>query len=406
LEAIAYEGVILRDFSPEGSGVDRYYRRGEGRICFTPDPFARSGQALHGLKAVQDDPFAEKDDRRNSVLAWFHAPRSLTSPILSLLDWAVRRLIINADDFGLTSGVNRAIVDGHERGVVTSATLMANGRAFDEAVALARSRPRLGVGCHIVLVDGAPMLDTTKVRSLLDPGSKNAGDSRFREGISKFAALALLGRLDTNEIEAEATAQIRKLQSSGIAVTHLDSHKHTHMFPQVLKPVLRAARACGVRAVRNPFERIHGSQVAARPSLWRRWTEVGLLRSLARQFRDAVRQAGMITPDGTIAIVATGALDERLLRKMVENLPDGTWELVCHPGYNDADLRGVRTRLRESREQELRILTSPATHELLAANQVEVVSYRDLAPVFPLGNEVTRNDRDGDSLKAGSHDPS
>ena len=300
----------------------------------------------------------------------------------------MRRLIINADDFGLTSGVNRAIVEAHDRGVVTSATLMANGRAFDEAVALARSRPRFGVGCHIVLVDGAPMLDTTQVRSLLDSdgGGKAAGNSRFREGISKFAALALLGRLDEDEIEAEATAQIVKLQSSGIAVTHLDSHKHTHMFPQVFKPLLRAARACGVRAVRNPFERIRGSQLAARPGLWRRWTEAGILRSLANRFRAAVRQAGMVTPDGTFAIVATGALDDRLLRMMVENIPDGVWELVCHPGYNDADLRGIRTRLRESREQELRILTSPATRELLAANGVEVVSYRDFASDFAAGS--------------------
>ena len=327
-------------------------------------------------------------DRRNSVFAFLRATRTLTSPILSLLDWAVRRLIINADDFGLTSGVNRAIVEAHERGVVTSATLMANGRAFDEAVTLARSRTRLGVGCHIVLVDGTPMLDTTQIRSLLDSdgGGKAAGNSRFREGIGKFAALALLGRLDADEIEAEATAQIGKLQSSGIAVTHLDSHKHTHMFPQVFKPLLRAARACGVRAVRNPFERIRGSQLAARPSLWRRWIEAGILRSVANQFRAAVRQAGMITPDGSFAIVATGALDERLLRKMVENIPDGVWELVCHPGYNDADLGCIRTRLRESREQELRLLTSPATRELLAANGVEIGSYRDFASDFAAGN--------------------
>ena len=104
---------------------------------------------------------------------------------------------------------------------------------------------------------------------------------------------------------------------------------------------------------------------------------MGLLRSLARQFREAVQQAGIATPDGTLAIVATGALDERLLRLMVENLPEGTWELVCHPGYNDADLQGIRTRLRESREQELRILTSQSTRDLLAANGVEIVSFRE-----------------------------
>ncbi len=291
----------------------------------------------------------------------------------------MRRLIINADDFGLTAGVNRAIVEAHEGGIVTSATLMANGQAFDEAVSLAQSRPRLGVGCHIVLVDGAPLVRETATDSLLDPRSRTAGAPRFREGISKFAALALLGRLAPDEIEAEAAAQIGKLQSSGIAVTHLDSHKHTHMFPQVFRPLLRAAQACGVRAIRNPFERLRGSQLVARPGLWRRWIEVGILGSLARQFREAVRQARVTTPDGTFAIVVTGALDERLLRRMLEHLPDGTWELVCHPGYNDCDLQNIHTRLRESREQELRILTSQSTRDLLVANGVEVISYRDLA---------------------------
>ena len=289
----------------------------------------------------------------------------------------MRRLIINADDFGLTAGVNRAIVEAHEHGIVTSATLMANGQAVEEAISLAQSRPRLGVGCHIVLVDGAPLLDQTRINSLVDP-ARNADGPRFREGIGKFGALALLGRLAADEIEAEATAQIRKLQSAGIPVTHLDSHKHTHLFPRILRPLLRAAKSCGVRAIRNPFERIQGSQLAASPSVWRRWTEVGILRSLARQFREAVQQAGISTPDGTLAIVATGTLNQRLLRLMVENLPDGTWELVCHPGYNDVDLQAVRTRLRESREQELRLLTSPSTRDLLKANGVEAVSFREL----------------------------
>jgi hopanoid biosynthesis associated protein HpnK len=299
----------------------------------------------------------------------------------------VRRLIINADDFGLTAGVNRAILEAHEHGVVTSATLMANGQAFEDAIALAQSRPGLGVGCHVVLVDGASLLDETAVRSLLDRGGNRFGHPRFREGITRFGALALLGRLAENEIEAEATAQIRKLQTAGITVTHLDSHKHTHLFPRVLRPLLRAAASCGVKAIRNPFERIQGSQLAASPSLWRRWTEVGILRSLARQFREAVQQAGISTPDGTLAIAATGSLNERLLRLMVENLPDGTWELVCHPGYNDADLRRVHTRLRASREQELRILTSSSTRNLLEMNGIEIVSFRDFS--VPLTTPAT-----------------
>jgi hopanoid biosynthesis associated protein HpnK len=290
----------------------------------------------------------------------------------------VRRLIINADDFGLTSGVTRAIVEAHEHGVVSSATLMANGQAFTEAIALARDSPGLGVGGHIVLIDGTPVLEAGRVPSLLETPDSPTGNPHFRAGIGKFGVLALLGRLTEDEIEAEAIAQIRKIQSAGVAITHLDSHKHTHLFPHVLRPLLRAANACGVRAIRNPFERMQGSQLAASPSMWKRWIEVGVLRSLAKQFREAVQQAGIFTPDGTLAIIATGTLNERLLRLMIENLPEGTWELVCHPGYNDADLKAVRTRLREAREEELRILTSPSTRDLLRANGVEVVSFREL----------------------------
>jgi len=217
------------------------------------------------------------------------------------------------------------------------------------------------------------VVEPRKVKSLLHPSA----DSHFHEGIGKFGALALLGRFAPDEIEAEAVAQIRKIQSAGIVVTHLDSHKHTHLFPQVLQPLLRAAKACGIRAIRNPFERLQGSQLAASPRMWKRWIEVGVLRSFAKQFRELVQQTGIFTPDGTLAIVATGTLNEHLLRLMIDNLPEGTWELVCHPGYNDADLQAVRTRLRAAREEELRILTAPSTRDLLKANGVELTSFRE-----------------------------
>jgi predicted glycoside hydrolase/deacetylase ChbG (UPF0249 family) len=103
-----------------------------------------------------------------------------------------------------------------------------------------------------------------------------------------------------------------------------------------------------------------------------------LLRNLASRFRKAAKEAGVITPDGTLGIVVTGTLDEQLFRLIIEKLPEGTWEFVCHPGYNDADLDGVRTRLRESREQELRVLKSPETRDLLARSGIELISYRDL----------------------------
>jgi chitin disaccharide deacetylase len=290
---------------------------------------------------------------------------------------AVRRLIINADDFGLTVGVNRAIEEARQRGVVTSATMMANAGAVEDAVSRTRAAG-LSVGCHVVLIDGAPLLPPQNITSLVIGDGPGA---HFPDRWRDFATRVLRQRFSENEMRAEVEAQIRRIQQAGLPVTHVDSHKHVHLLPAVLAPMLRAAKACGVRAVRNPFAPLKPmalANLARRPRLWTRYTEVRLLRHFSADFRQAVADAGMVTTDGTFGIVATGALDEQLFAAIVGSLPEGTWELVCHPGYCDEELRSVRTRLRESREQELRVLTSAAAREAIEAAGVELISYADL----------------------------
>ena len=287
----------------------------------------------------------------------------------------MRRLIVNADDFGFTSGVNRAIVEAHSQGVVTSSTLMANGPAFSEAARLAETVPKLSVGCHVVLTDGDPVLGAHQLPSL------TAGP-HFRDGMMAFAARAIAGRMDAGEIAAEASAQIRKIQASGIVVSHIDTHKHTHLFPKILRPLLRGAAACGVFSIRNPFGPrlpLRSSQLLSRPSLWTRYVEVRILGSFAGKFREEVDREGFNAPDGTLGIVVTGALDESLFYAIARSIPEGTWEFVCHPGYNDSDLQAGKTRLRESRETELRVLTLSAARQVLADQDIELISYRELA---------------------------
>ncbi|MGA9978970.1 MAG: ChbG/HpnK family deacetylase [Candidatus Sulfotelmatobacter sp.] len=299
---------------------------------------------------------------------------------------AMRRLIINADDFGFTAGVNRGIVEAHSRGVVTSSTLMANGPAFSDAVQLAPTVPRLSVGCHVVLVDGQPVLDPTIISSLVGQNedrsaNRDSGFGRFPDGISGFALRALTGRLNPREIEAEATAQIRKIQDAGIVVSHLDTHKHTHLFPRVLRPLLRAGAACGVRAVRNPFgprRPLRSGQLLARPGIWTRYAEMRVLQGFAGRFRAAVEEEGFATPDGTLGVEVTGILDQTLFHAIATSIPEGTWEFVCHPGYNDADLGAAKTRLRESREIELHALTLPEARNTLSQAGIALISYRDL----------------------------
>jgi predicted glycoside hydrolase/deacetylase ChbG (UPF0249 family) len=294
----------------------------------------------------------------------------------------VRRLIINADDFGLTAGVNRAIAEAHAHGIVTSATLMANSRAFDEAAALARTMTgggsRFSVGCHVVLLDGGPLLPVDRVPSLLEPGGING---HFRDKLNDFVIASFRGKLQPDEIEAEASAQIRRLQAAGIAPSHFDTHKHAHMFPAVLRPLLRAARACGVPAVRNPFGQMWPlpfGELVRKRHLWTRFAELNVLRNFAAKFRSEVEAHGMRTTDGSVAVLMTGSLDLKLFAAIMERLPEGTWEFVCHPGYNDADLGQARTRLRQSRVQELELLTSPQAREILQARAIELISYREL----------------------------
>jgi hopanoid biosynthesis associated protein HpnK len=286
----------------------------------------------------------------------------------------VRRLIVNADDFGLTAGVNRAIVEGSRDGIITSATIMANSSAYDQAVALSRSNSSLHTGCHVVLIDGQPI--TSNAQSLLN------GSGQFRSSLKDFARAAVGKKLSAVEVQKEAEAQISRIQAAGLTVTHVDSHKHTHMFPQVLRPVLRAAKSLGVRAVRNPFEPLRAwplSSTLGAPGMWLRCAGVMTFQLFAREFHKAVRDEDMYTTDGTVGIAATGMLNQQTLSAILSALPEGTWELVCHPGYSDDDLRAAGTRLLQSREIELGALTSAATKSLLQRQNIQLISFAELA---------------------------
>jgi predicted glycoside hydrolase/deacetylase ChbG (UPF0249 family) len=286
-------------------------------------------------------------------------------------------LIVNADDFGMTAGINRAIVEGSEQGIITSTTLMATAHAFDDAVERARGlelrRPRFSIGCHVVLLDGEPILPPER--------PANNGAAELRVSLGGFAQSALAGKLKPDEIEAEANAQMARIQKDGITISHFDCHKHAHMFPAVLKPLLRAANSRRIPAVRNPFGALFPlpfDRIVRNPKLWRRMAELGVLRRFAANFQREVNAHGLRTPDGTVGVAVTGALDLNCFLDLVAALPEGTWEFACHPGYNDADLDRVRTRLRQSREQELAVLTSPEARDALQRRGIELISYHEL----------------------------
>jgi predicted glycoside hydrolase/deacetylase ChbG (UPF0249 family) len=190
--------------------------------------------------------------------------------------------------------------------------------------------------------------------------------------LGKFLRKLFTERIHSSEIEAETDAQIELLRSKGVALTHIDTHKHVHMFPAVLRPVLRAARAAGIRAVRNPFEPRWSRRATPNASPLRR-TEVSLLRLLEPTFQHIVEEEGFTTTDGTIGVLATGTLNTTTLNSLLENLPAGTWELVTHPGYNDMELARAHTRLRATRETELQALRA-----LKHGPDLDLISFADL----------------------------
>lgn len=280
----------------------------------------------------------------------------------------MQRLIVNADDFGLTRGVNRAIIELHAAGFLTSTSLMVRAGATDDAIGLAHANPSLGVGCHVVLIDGEPVLPPQEIPSLID-----APTGQFLPTVAAFLRRLCIGRIHTEEIEAEAAAQIARLQRSGVRLTHIDTHKHSHIFPAVLRPLLRAAHAAGIGAIRFPFEPEWALRASIGASLARA-AEVTILRRIAPRFLKILDEEGFSSTDGTIAIAGTGSLNAVSLRSLLRQLPAGTWELVTHPGYNDADLARVRTRLRDSRDVEREALSA-----LRDFPEIELISFAALA---------------------------
>ncbi|HZY63905.1 MAG TPA: ChbG/HpnK family deacetylase [Edaphobacter sp.] len=284
------------------------------------------------------------------------------------------RLIINADDFGLTPGINRAISELHRSNALTSATLMATGPEFDEAVAIAHANPSLGVGCHVVLTDGVPVSPPEDIPTLMGPDGKS-----FRPSLADFLQALLRGRISEAEIEREALAQVHKVQNAGIALTHLDTHKHTHLFPAVARPLLRIAERCSIHAVRNPFEPVWSSRLA--PNALLRRAQFHTIGWFGKKPFHALPQlcSGFIsTTDGTIGISATGHLNSASLHKTLHAMPEGTWELVCHPGYNDASLDAVATRLRAAREVERLALTEEIPGLLRTLPGLELIHYGEI----------------------------
>jgi predicted glycoside hydrolase/deacetylase ChbG (UPF0249 family) len=293
----------------------------------------------------------------------------------------VQNLIVNADDLGWTEGVNRGIAVTHRKGLVTSTSILANGRAFASALGVARLNPELGVGVHLNLSDGPPTATAEEVRGLLNDAGNLAGGPE-----SLLLRIASRG-LSYKEVEREWDAQIRKVRESGISPTHLDGHKHVHMLPGLFEIALRLAKKHGIRAIRVAIEESKlRSMLSSRGEqntsvVLKQGVQARGLKLLARDAREMADRAGLATANYFCGIAQTGVLTREGVEQLLENLPEGTTELMCHPGYADEELRQSATRLQASRQTELEILTDTRIRKLVATRGIRLISYELMGEV-------------------------
>ena len=286
----------------------------------------------------------------------------------------MRNLIVNADDLGWTAGVNRGIAEAHRHGIVTSTSLLANGSAFADGVKTASELPGLGVGVHLNLSDGAPIAPAERVKSLLNE------DGEFAGGPESLLMRLTTKSVQAKEVEREWDAQIEKVRGAGIRPTHLDGHKHVQMLPGLFGIALRLAKRHGIAAVRvsheaSPLRTALSDGNESSGVTLKQGVQARGLKLLARDAREKAERAGISTADYFCGIAQTGVLTKAGVQKLLSSLPEGTTELMCHPGYADEELRKSHTRLQESRQTELEILTDKTIRKSVAELGIRLINY-------------------------------
>jgi hopanoid biosynthesis associated protein HpnK len=289
----------------------------------------------------------------------------------------MKQLIVNADDFGLTEDVNRAIIVAHRDGILTSTSLLANGSAFQQAVSSSRKLVQLSVGVHLNLSQGNPVSPANRIPTLVNE------DGKLHLSPLHLWMRILRRQLSLEDIHTECQAQILKVLEGGIAPIHLDGHLHVHLLPQLSPILIRLAREFGIRHIRCPTEdlaitlpliwNINGNSLAA---LKRSAVAYGV-SSFGDRLRNYLLAFGITCPDAFFGLAHTGFLDMNALKVLIAKVPNGTSELMCHPGYDSSELKSFGGNLTRERKVELLALTAPEVKDLIGNLGIRLVNFRD-----------------------------
>lgn len=287
----------------------------------------------------------------------------------------MRRLIINGDDFGLSPGVNRGILDAFREGILTSTTVLVNLPEFESAVAaLQANGPPAGV--HLNLSLGKPIAPPEMVPSLLD------STGTFPRSPSVLARRHFLGRLDSDHVAVEFRHQIQRFISTGLAPTHLDTHKHVHCLRPILSAMIKVAEEFQIKTIRWPVERSliiddANFQSFLRGTPWRNRLKRFIVNGLCAKSRSLINRADIAAPDYFIGLGVSGRFDIDAMTALFKHLPEGTTELMCHPGHADETTNDL-TREPIDREGELAVLLRPEMKDALRKNDIELIGFDGL----------------------------
>lgn len=282
----------------------------------------------------------------------------------------MKRLIVNADDFGLHTEINRAIIKGYQQGCLRSTSLMPTGRAAEEAAELACENPGLGVAVHITLVAEKPVLPPEKVPTLVGP------DGYFFPDHIAFIRQFAAGRIRLAELQAECEAQISRVEQLGVTISHLDSHQHLHVLPKIIDLCLALMKEHNIQKMRLPAEGYLFSGGYPAPFA-RKIAKCGLTACAQLAARKA-RRAGVLMPQAFFGMLAGGHMEQKYFSAILRSLPEGVSEIMVHPGADNKILGGFYD-WQYHWEQELSSVTSEETMQYLAAQPIELISFKELS---------------------------
>ncbi len=266
----------------------------------------------------------------------------------------MKYLIVNADDFGMSKGINEGIVKAVREGIVTSVSVLAAGGAFDDAVRLARANGIGDVGAHLSITE-----------------IPNLALGKDAKSLELFLAEFIFGRMREDDLRREFKAQIDRIRKAGFEITHLDSHEHIHLLPRMLRIFIGLARECSIPAIRLlREEKVIGPLTPGKAY------RLFLSRNFTKEGERVMRNSGLFSPDHLLGFIDSGRLSEELLVKMLGSLEEGATELVAHPGFLDPQVLDDY-RWHVNCEYELYALVSRRVRQAVEENNIKLISYKE-----------------------------